>query len=46
MAFFKGFLTHERPIDNCWSPRFFLTKHNTKRYKTLDEFDMLRIYQV
>ena len=45
-VFFKGLLTHDRPIDNCWSPRFCKTKNNNQKYKTLVEFDMLRIYQV
>ena len=31
-AFFKGFLTHGRPIDNCLSPRFL--KQNTIQIDT------------
>ena len=30
-------MTHDRPIDNCWSPRFCKTKNNNQKYKTLVE---------
>ena len=29
--FFKGLLTHDRPIDNSWGPRFCKTKHNNQK---------------